>query len=110
MGNNLFVLTEKDLVKLSSMMLLAAIFFGLSGLVMMIILQWITRQSYAKDNVDKHGISQVSASRLGGCGCHALHLWVVGHRRIQWAFHRRAAGWLDNGDCLRGSGFSRGST
>jgi UDP-GlcNAc:undecaprenyl-phosphate GlcNAc-1-phosphate transferase len=64
--NNLFVLSEKDLIKLAIMMLLAAIGFGLPGLVMMIILQWMTRQSYAKDSVDKHGISSVSASRLGG--------------------------------------------
>ena len=64
--NNLFVLSEKDLIKLSVMMLLATIAFGLTGLVMMIILQWMTRQNYAKDSVDKHGISSVSASRLGG--------------------------------------------
>ena len=75
--NNLFVLTEKDLVKLSVMMLLAAIFFGLSGLVMMIILQWITRQSYAKDSVDKHGISTVSASRLGGAAVVACTVGLV---------------------------------
>ena len=75
--NNLFVLTEKDLVKLSVMMLLAAIFFGLSGLVMMIILQWITRQSYAKDSVDKHGISAVSASRLGGAAVVACTVGLV---------------------------------
>lgn len=64
--NNLFVLSEKDLLKLAIMMLLASIAFGLTGLVMMIILQWMTRQNYAKDSVDKHGISSVSASRLGG--------------------------------------------
>ena len=66
MVKNLFVLTEKDLIKLSVMMLLAVVFFGLSGLMIMIFLQWITRQSYAVDAVDKHGISQISASRLGG--------------------------------------------
>jgi len=66
MGKNLFVLTEKDLIKLSAMLLLAVIFFGLTGLVMMLILQLLTRQSYAHESVDKHGISQVSASRMGG--------------------------------------------
>ena len=66
MTKPLFVLTERDLIKLSVMMLLAVVFFGLSGLVIMIFLQWITRQSYAQDVVDKHGISKVSASRLGG--------------------------------------------
>ena len=64
--SNFFVLSEKDLIKLSVMMLLATIVFGLTGLVFMIILQWMTRQNYAKDSVDKHGISSVSASRLGG--------------------------------------------
>ena len=66
MTKPLFVLTEKDLVKLSVMMLLAVIFFGLAGLMIMILMQWITRQSYAQDTIDKHGISRISASRLGG--------------------------------------------
>jgi len=66
MDKNLFVLTGKDLVKLSVMLLLATIFFGLTGLVIMLFLQWITRQSYAQESVDKHGISQLSASRMGG--------------------------------------------
>jgi len=75
MGKNLFVLTGKDLLKLSAMMLLATIFFGLTGLVIMIILQWFTRQSYAQDSVDKHGISKIGASRLGGL---AIILCTVG--------------------------------
>jgi UDP-GlcNAc:undecaprenyl-phosphate GlcNAc-1-phosphate transferase len=66
MDNNLFVLTGKDLVKLSVMLLLATIFFGLAGLVIMLFFQWITRQSYAQESVDKHGISQLAASRMGG--------------------------------------------
>ena len=81
MNKPLFVLTERDLVKLSVMMLLAVIFFGLSGLMIMIFLQWITRQSYAHDAVDKHGISRVSASRLGGAAIFAswLGLLVAGY-------------------------------
>ena len=66
MGKSLFVLTQKDLVKLSVVMLLAVIFFGLAGLIIMLFFQWITLRSYAADAADKHGISQVSASRLGG--------------------------------------------
>ena len=66
MGKSLFILTEKDLVKLSVIMLLAVIFYGLTGLIIMLFFQWITLQSYAADAADKHGISQVSASRLGG--------------------------------------------
>ena len=65
-GENRFILSEKDLLKLACMMVLASVFFGLSGLLMMIFLQWITRRSYAVDAVSKHGISQISASRLGG--------------------------------------------
>ena len=78
--NNLFVLSEKDLIKLAIMMLLAAIAFGLTGLVMMILLQWMTRQNYAKDSVDKHGISSLSASRLGGAAVAlgAVILFVIG--------------------------------
>jgi UDP-GlcNAc:undecaprenyl-phosphate GlcNAc-1-phosphate transferase len=66
MGKSLFVLTEKDLVKLAVILLLAVIFYGLTGLIIMLCFQWITLQSYAADAADKHGISQVSASRLGG--------------------------------------------
>ena len=82
MNKPLFVLTERDLFKLSVMMLLAVIFFGLSGLMIMIFLQWITRQSYAHDSVDKHGISRVSASRLGGAAIFAswLCLLLAGYR------------------------------
>ena len=60
------MLTEKDLVKLAVILLLAVIFYGLTGLIIMLCFQWITLQSYAADAADKHGISQVSASRLGG--------------------------------------------
>ena len=82
MTKPLFVLTERDLAKLSVMMLLAVIFFGLSGLVIMIFLQWITRQRYAQDSIDKHGISRVSASRLGGAAIFAswLGLLLAGYR------------------------------
>ncbi|MDG1164492.1 MAG: MraY family glycosyltransferase [Porticoccaceae bacterium] len=63
---NNFLLTEKDLAKLSVMILLAATFFGLFGLVVMLSLQWLTRQTYAQDDIEKHGIANTSASRLGG--------------------------------------------
>jgi UDP-N-acetylmuramyl pentapeptide phosphotransferase/UDP-N-acetylglucosamine-1-phosphate transferase len=60
------VFTERELAKLFFMLLLAACLFGLTGLVGMLVMQWVTRQRYAKDEADKHGISQVNASRLGG--------------------------------------------
>ena len=64
--NNVFVLSERDLMKLAVTMVLAVIFFGISGLLIMLVFQWLTRQSYAEDARDKHGISHTNASRLGG--------------------------------------------
>ena len=61
-----FKFTGKDLLKLSIMIIVATILFGLPGLMMMLLLQWLTHQSYALESVDKHGISQIGASRLGG--------------------------------------------
>jgi len=63
---NKFLLTEKEIAKLAIMMVLAAGFFGLAGLLSMILMQMITRQNFAEDIVDKHGIGEVAASRLGG--------------------------------------------
>mgnify|MGYP002633123843 CR=1 FL=1 len=60
------VLSDKELGKLFVMMLFAAFLFGISGLLGMLVMQWVTRQRYAKDDHEKHGISQVNASRLGG--------------------------------------------
>jgi UDP-N-acetylmuramyl pentapeptide phosphotransferase/UDP-N-acetylglucosamine-1-phosphate transferase len=60
------VLTDRELAKLFVMLLLAALMFGITGLMGMLVMQWVTRQRYAKDEVAKHGISQVNASRLGG--------------------------------------------
>jgi len=61
-----FVLSSRELLKLAVMALLATAAFGLSGLIMILIMQLMTMQSYAVDSVDKHGISQVRSSRLGG--------------------------------------------
>ena len=60
------VLSDKELGKLFVIMLLAAILFGVAGLLGMLVMQWVTRQRYAKEDQEKHGISQVNASRLGG--------------------------------------------
>lgn len=60
------VLTDRELGKLFIMIVLASILFGVFGLIGMLVMQWVTRQRYAKDHFEKHGISQVSASRLGG--------------------------------------------
>ena len=61
-----FKYTGKDLTKLSIIMILATLLFGLPGLIMMLFLQWITNRSYALESAEKHGISLVEASRLGG--------------------------------------------
>ena len=86
MDKNLFVLTGKDLVKLSVMLLLATIFFGLTGLVIMLFLQWITRQSYAQESVDKHGISELSASRMGGVAIIVTTLALLAYGVYSGAF------------------------
>jgi UDP-GlcNAc:undecaprenyl-phosphate GlcNAc-1-phosphate transferase len=60
------ILSDRELAKLFVMLFLAAFLFGITGLVGMLVMQWVTRQRYAKDEAAKHGISQVNASRLGG--------------------------------------------
>ena len=71
MLENDFKFTGKDLIKLSVMMILATLLFGLPGLLMMLFLQWITNQTYALESAEKHGISQIRASRLGGAAIFA---------------------------------------
>jgi UDP-GlcNAc:undecaprenyl-phosphate GlcNAc-1-phosphate transferase len=61
-----FVLSSRELSKLAVLALLATAGFGLSGLIMILVMQLMTMQSYAADSVDKHGISEVQSSRLGG--------------------------------------------
>ena len=60
------ILSDRELAKLFVMLFLAAFLFGITGLAGMLVMQWVTRQRYAKDEAAKHGISQVNASRLGG--------------------------------------------
>jgi UDP-N-acetylmuramyl pentapeptide phosphotransferase/UDP-N-acetylglucosamine-1-phosphate transferase len=60
------VLSDRELAKLFVMLLMAALLFGITGLMGMLVMQWVTRQRYATDEASKHGISQVNASRLGG--------------------------------------------
>ena len=80
MFDKAFKFTGKDLTKLSIMMIMATLLFGLPGLLMMLFLQWITSQSYAIESIDKHGISNVGASRLGGAAIFgsALLLYLFG--------------------------------
>lgn len=79
------VLSDRELGKLFIMMMLAAFLFGVAGLVGMLVMQWVTRQRYAKEDQEKHGISQVNASRLGGaviiglCLCFLIFKYFSGH-------------------------------
>jgi UDP-N-acetylmuramyl pentapeptide phosphotransferase/UDP-N-acetylglucosamine-1-phosphate transferase len=79
------VLSDRELAKLFVMLLLAALMFGITGLMGMLVMQWVTRQRYAKEEVAKHGISQVNASRLGGvviiglCFSFLLGRFILGH-------------------------------
>jgi UDP-GlcNAc:undecaprenyl-phosphate GlcNAc-1-phosphate transferase len=76
---NRLLLSEKELAKLFVMTILSVTLFGLPGLFGMMLMQWITRQSYAVDQVDKHGIGEAQASRLGGAviiGCSVVLLLV----------------------------------
>jgi len=47
-------------------LVLAAIYFGLAGVLGMLFMQWLTRQSFGPDSAAKHGISTKPSSRLGG--------------------------------------------
>ena len=80
MFDKAFKFTGKDLTKLTIMIIMATLLFGLPGLMMMLLLQWITHQSYAIESSDKHGISQIGASRLGGAAIFgfALTLYLLG--------------------------------
>ncbi len=75
-----FRFTGKDLTKLSIMIVISTALFGLPGLLILLLLQWTTSQSYAIESVDKHGISNIGASRLGGAAIFgsALALYLFG--------------------------------
>jgi UDP-N-acetylmuramyl pentapeptide phosphotransferase/UDP-N-acetylglucosamine-1-phosphate transferase len=76
------VLTDRELAKLFVMLFLAALMFGITGLMGMLVMQWVTRQRYAKDETAKHGISQVNASRLGGVVIIGLSLMFLMGRSL----------------------------
>jgi len=73
------VLSEKDLLNLFGMTILSVVFFGLEGLLGIILMQWITRNSFVEDKADKHGIAEAKISRLGGAvviGCSLVFLLI----------------------------------
>ena len=76
MFDKTFKFSGKDLTKLSTTIIIATVLFGLPGLIMMLVFQWITYQSYTIESPDKHGISQIGASRLGGAAVFGFSLIV----------------------------------
>jgi UDP-GlcNAc:undecaprenyl-phosphate GlcNAc-1-phosphate transferase len=52
--------------KLIISLVFAAIYFGLAGVLGMLFMHWLTRQSFGPDSAAKHGISTKPSSRLGG--------------------------------------------
>jgi UDP-N-acetylmuramyl pentapeptide phosphotransferase/UDP-N-acetylglucosamine-1-phosphate transferase len=64
----LFLLNGRDLSKLILALLLSTALFGLTGLCIVLVMQWLTLQTYATEGAGKHGIAEVQASRLGGLG------------------------------------------
>jgi UDP-GlcNAc:undecaprenyl-phosphate/decaprenyl-phosphate GlcNAc-1-phosphate transferase len=76
---NRIVLSEKDLLNLFGMTILSVVFFGLEGILGIILMQWITRNSFVEDKADKHGIAEAKISRLGGAvviGCSLVFLLI----------------------------------
>ena len=57
---------DRDARKLIIGLVLAAVYFGLAGVLGMLFMQWLTRQSFGPDSAAKHGISTKPSSRLGG--------------------------------------------
>lgn len=76
------VLSEGELGKLFIMIVLATLLFGATGLIGMLVMQWVTRQRYAKDDQDKHGISEINASRLGGAVIIGLSLFFLLYKYV----------------------------
>ncbi len=62
----MFLLTKNESYKLSAIIILGALLFGVLGVLLMLIFQFICRNTYSIAEMDKHGISHVTASRYGG--------------------------------------------
>ena len=61
-----FILSRRELYKLALMSLLSTALFGIIGLSIVLMMQWMTLQNYASDSAEKHGIAEIQGSRLGG--------------------------------------------
>ena len=64
-----FGLSVKETSKLLLMLIIAFIVWGVVGLFLIGLMQFVSMQGWAKDSVHKHGIAEMQASRLGGAVC-----------------------------------------
>lgn len=64
-----FGLSVKETSKLLLMLIVAFIVWGVVGLFLIGLMQFVSMQGWAKDSVHKHGIAEMQASRLGGAVC-----------------------------------------
>tara|TARA_B110000483_G_scaffold81539_1_gene101372 strand:+ start:571 stop:1674 length:1104 start_codon:yes stop_codon:yes gene_type:complete len=71
--------TTNSLFKGLILVVLCAVIAGISGILTVLLMFWLTRQKIAQDCHEKHGISHQSASRLGGVAvgfCAFCIYWV----------------------------------
>ena len=59
-------LTNRDFSRLLVVLTLSALIWGLAGIGLVLLMQFISMQNLGIDPVDKHGPAEVQASRLGG--------------------------------------------
>ena len=64
-----FGLSVKETSKLLLMLIVAFMVWGVVGLFLIGLMQFVSMQGWAKDSVHKHGIAEMQASRLGGAVC-----------------------------------------
>ncbi len=69
----------KKIAQIILLVALCAYIAGIAGVLTIFLMLWMTRQSFAVDCHEKHGISHQSASRLGGLAvffCAILTCWI----------------------------------
>lgn len=74
MKNRGFIFSKSDLIKLVAMIIISSLFFGVSGLLMILFLKWFTLHDHASSEDHTHGISHLNPSRFGGL---AIFLCIV---------------------------------
>ena len=77
LGKSDFLVSGKDFSKFVAAAIISTVLFGLIGLIYIICLQWLTRNTYSVSEAAKHGISSLSASRLGGLSIFIFMTFLV---------------------------------